>query len=511
MRVSSIGLAMVAFLMSTGCSPPATASAGLGRSGPGQVAPAAGNKASADSTAATVQRIETYLDRLEAVGFQGAVLVELNGREALARGYGYADAEARIRNTPETVFDILSLTKQFTAAAILKLQMQGRLQLGDSLGRYFAQVPADKAGITIHDLLRHRSGLPSTVGGDYDPISEADFIARAMSAPLQSPPGQSFAYSNVGYSLLGLIIEKASGMEYEAYLYEHLLRPAGMERTGYSRPGFTPEQVAVGHRQNGQAWGRPTGQPWAGGAPYWHLKAGGGLLSNVRDMYAWHRALQTNAVLSEEATRRMYHPSLHDQDDQRHYYAYGWDVMRTRRDTRVAWHNGVNRYFYSDFHRYLDEGISVIMFSNRVHPNFERVAPEIVRMILEPGYAPLVPLGDNAANRQFTAELIDVASVQGARAAKLRYDARPRGVDVLEFVLRGSGFELMDQGKPAAAVAVFELNLHANPNSSRAMQALAEGYMETGQTELAIRYFEACLALDPENGFASRMLARLRP
>ncbi len=522
MRLSSMCLSVASCLLIVGCSfITAATSAGL-RNEPlratsvdttGVVVTSEDHApdSSLESRIPAVALIGAYLDRLEAIGFQGAVLVELNGREALARGYGYSDSEARIRNTPETVFDIGSLTKQFTAAAIMRLQMLNKLELTDSLSRYFEQVPSDKTAITIHDLLRHRSGLPSNIGKDYEQISEADFVTGVMRAPLQFRPGQSFGYSNIGYSLLGLIIEKASGMGYEAFLSEHLLKPAGLESTGYSRPRFDAAQVAVGYHQNGEVWGRPTTKEWGEDAPYWHLTGNGGLLSNVRDLYAWHRALQENTVLTEELSRRMYHPNLQDQEDVRHYYAYGWDVVRTRRNTRVAWHNGMNGYFYADLHRYLDEGMAVIVLSNRMHPNFDRLGSVIARMIQEPDYAPLIPVEDNAANRGFSEELMGVAAAEGSQAVRALYDRRHDGVDVLEFVLQSRGFDLLGQGEPRAAVAVFELNLHANPKSARAMQALAEAYMETGQTELAIRHFEACLALDPENSFAIRMLERLRP
>src|SRR5688572_28115030 len=104
----------------------------------------------------TIQRINNYLTELDKVGFNGSVLVELNGRKILSKGYGFSNKEQQIKNSPATIFDIGSVTKQFTAAAILKLEMQGKLSTNDSIVRYFDDVPNDKQGITIHDLLRHQ-------------------------------------------------------------------------------------------------------------------------------------------------------------------------------------------------------------------------------------------------------------------------------------------------------------------------------------------------------------------
>jgi len=165
-------------------------------------------------------KIVTYLAELEKVGFSGTVLVELEGQKTISRGYGFRNLELKERNTANTIFDIGSLTKQFTASAILKLEMQGKLSASDTITKYFQNVTIDKSTITIHDLLRHQSGLQNNIGGDYDSISETDFLNTLMKSPLRFKTGTNFSYSNVGYSLLALIIEKVSEQTYEQFLYE---------------------------------------------------------------------------------------------------------------------------------------------------------------------------------------------------------------------------------------------------------------------------------------------------
>jgi CubicO group peptidase (beta-lactamase class C family) len=209
----------------------------------------------------TTARVSAYLNELEAVGFTGSVLVELNGRKAISQGYGFRNAAEKQKNTPDTIFDIGSITKQYTAAGILKLEMQGKLTTSDKITKYFPGVPADKSGITIHQLLRHIAGLPSVVGGDYDKISEEEFVGKVMQAPLKFEPGARFSYSNVGYSLLAIIIERVSGQKYEQFLYDNLWHPAGMEMTGYSRPLFDKEMIATGYKEEVE-WGTPTEKEW---------------------------------------------------------------------------------------------------------------------------------------------------------------------------------------------------------------------------------------------------------
>ena len=145
----------------------------------------------------TVQKVENYLNSIEEVGFSGTVLLELNGSVVSSKGYGFGNIDKNIKNTPGTIFDIGSITKQFTAAAILKLEMQGKLSTNDKISRYFRNVPKDKLEITIHDLLRHQSGLQSNVGGDYDKITKPAFIDSVMHSQLKFEPALRFSYSNI--------------------------------------------------------------------------------------------------------------------------------------------------------------------------------------------------------------------------------------------------------------------------------------------------------------------------
>ena len=189
-------------------------------------------------------------------GASGTVLVARAGRQVACEGIGSADSAKHIPARCDTAYDIGSITKQFTAAAILKLQMMGRLRVTDPIDRFIDGVPSDKRTITITDLLTMTSGLIDSLGSDYQPLSREQMLAEAMRSRLLSPPGKAWHYSNVSYSILAAIIEKASGMGYERFLAQYLFRPAGMRQTGYVLPHWHAGQVAVEYNRHGRPMGR---------------------------------------------------------------------------------------------------------------------------------------------------------------------------------------------------------------------------------------------------------------
>jgi CubicO group peptidase (beta-lactamase class C family) len=149
-------------------------------------------------------KLEEYMIHAQKAGFSGSVLVAKDNQILLAQGYGMSDKEKEIPFTAETVSSIGSVTKQFTGAGILKLQMMGKLSVKDPITQYFPDVPKDKKGITLHHLLTHTAGFPGAIGPDFDPITREEFIQLAMQTPLKREPGTLYEYSNVGYSLLGI-------------------------------------------------------------------------------------------------------------------------------------------------------------------------------------------------------------------------------------------------------------------------------------------------------------------
>ncbi|MCF2529690.1 serine hydrolase domain-containing protein [Yinghuangia soli] len=293
------------------------------------------------------QAVSEFLAEKWPQGAGGTAAVARDGQLVACQGMGKADQAAGRAADCDTVYDIGSITKSFTAAAVLKLEMSGALKVTDPIAVHLGAVPADKRGITIHHLLTHTSGLPEGLGDDYDPVSRDALVAEALAVPLEAAPGREFAYSNVGYSVLAAIVERVSGVPYDEYLARNLFRPAGMVRTGYALPDPGRGDVAVEYDAQGKPQGRPFDHPWApDGRPHWYLRGNGGLLSTARDMYLWCRALEGESVLDAAAKAKMFTPHVPEGDGSTGSYGYGWTILPTG-DGPVATHDGGNDWSFA--------------------------------------------------------------------------------------------------------------------------------------------------------------------
>jgi CubicO group peptidase (beta-lactamase class C family) len=306
-------------------------------------------------------QIDTYLTALVSQGFSGAVLVAKDGTIILEKGYGLANDEEERPFTADTVFVIGSISKQFTAAAILLLAQQGQLQTDDPIGRYLADVPDDKQPITIHQLLSHSSGLPNHhTKSDFEPLNQQQSLARVFAQELLFEPGTAFAYSDSGYVVLAAIIEAVSGQAFPDYLHENLFKPAGMKQTGFfDEPRWSGLPVAHGYL-NGRDQGSPA--TWPG--PYWGLLGAGGIMSTVGDLYRWELALQNHAVLSPFSTEKLFTP--HTPIDENNAYGYGWQISQTSYGGTLIWHSGAGTSHNAEFRVYVDEDLVLIIGSNRI-------------------------------------------------------------------------------------------------------------------------------------------------
>lgn len=290
--------------------------------------------------------IGRYLRGMESLGFSGAAIAQKDGKLILREGYGLADRETRRPYLPTTVQSHGSITKQITGAAIVLLEQQGKLGFDDPIGLFFEGVPKDKSAITIHHLLTHYSGLPSVIGSDEEPVDSETFLAAAMAAELSSEPGQEYSYSNVGYSLLGIIVEKVSKRDYETFLREELLKHTGLADTGYILPQWNEERLASGYR-HGAYWGQVFGRGWLPDGPGWHLRANGGLHTTADDMAQWMTLLRGEGVLTPVSAAN-WTTGKYDEPGGTARSAYGWVDHETPWGRMVA-HAGSNGIFSADF------------------------------------------------------------------------------------------------------------------------------------------------------------------
>jgi CubicO group peptidase (beta-lactamase class C family) len=291
------------------------------------------------------QATREYLGRLEKLGLAGVVVATRDGTPLVADGVGLADRERGLRWTPATVSTIGSITKQFTAAAILALEEDGKLRVEDALSRHFPGTPADKAPITLHQLLTHSSGIVDLPDlGDWDPIGRGEFAQRALAQPLAFAPGTGYEYSNANYSLLGAIVEQQSGVSWERFVRDRLWLPSGMFETGYVLPDWGDGRMAQGYR-GAERWGTILERPMAPDGPHWGLRANGGVHAPAWDMVRWAHALLAGRVLSPASIARLWSPVVPEGGGS--HYGYGWAV-RDADGVRVVSHNGGNGIHFAD-------------------------------------------------------------------------------------------------------------------------------------------------------------------
>lgn len=294
-------------------------------------------------SAAPVQRIDKALELLEKrQRFAGCILLASAEKVLLSRGYGLADRESGTPFAKDTISTIGSITKQFTAAAVMLLHSEGKLKVTDSLDKYFAELPEDKRKITIHQLLTHSAGQADILGADENFIGRDELMALAWRTALTSKPGSRYDYSNLGYSILGAIVEKVSGEAYEDFLYDRFFEPAGMQETGYWIPDWDFERVAAGYRR-GKRWGTVLDKQDPLQGPSWHLRCNGGIHSTPADMHRWYVALRNKEFLTEKSTRLLF--AEHQPEGGGTFYGYGWSIARLAPDRRRIEHDGGNGFF----------------------------------------------------------------------------------------------------------------------------------------------------------------------
>jgi CubicO group peptidase (beta-lactamase class C family) len=277
-------------------------------------------------------------------GFGGAILIEQQGTVILDAGYGWANREMQLPFTTQTIAQIGSLTKQFTAAALLDLWSQGKVDLTAPVARYLAHVPPAAAGITLEQLLTHTSGLPESCGDDFEPLTREGLIETCLGR-LERPPGSQFAYSNLGYSVLAAVVEQVSAQPLDDLLARRFFTPLGMRHTGYRFDATLHDSLAVGY---GDSLPHPPISDRLQGlrGRDWNLRGNGGMQASVQDMYTWYRALAAGTALADSARQQIFAP--HVWRDSTVAYGYGWFVRQGPHGECVqASHTGSDGTFFA--------------------------------------------------------------------------------------------------------------------------------------------------------------------
>ncbi len=272
------------------------------------------------------------------------VIVTRDGKTILRKGYGMANLEQKLPLQPDTVMRLGSITKQFTAVAILMLAEQGKLSLDDDINRHLPAYPVNGGKVTIAQLLNHTSGIASytsnltfwlNMGRDY---SVAEMIDRFKGAERDFAPGQDWRYSNSGYILLGAIIEKASGKPYADFLAEHVFKPLGMNDTAYE--GRERSKAA---RAQGYSVGLLTAFTPARYLSMTQPYAAGSLASTVDDLARWDAAISAGRLLKPASWQQAFTGAILPNGNPTHY-GLGWQIGTLQGEPAIAHGGGINGF-----------------------------------------------------------------------------------------------------------------------------------------------------------------------
>jgi len=458
-----------------------------------------------DAPAPVSARIDSFVQASQATGATPGVLWVYQDGVPVYEGYhGAADRRSGSEFEPHTLFDIGSLTKQFTAASVLRLVEEGELALDDPLERFFPEAPEDKAGITLHQLLTHSSGLSDENGAfegrDSDPyVSETGFLEPLWSSPLNRAPGSGYEYTNAGYSVLAIVIERATGQDYEAALRRLVLEPAGLTQTGYRLMDWTEEQAARGYNDH---YARPERadqglfylERWREEPVSYRLLGNGGLHSTPRDMARWIAALTSGRIIGAEMLSQIYQPLMPLDDPYAPtftHYSYGWGVGARPSGERWISHSGSNGVFFTSIQYGPQSETLILHMTNAARGSVGRMGYDVARMMDDATHTPR-PVHGGAVRLVLTytetKQAGEVAGLPDYLELHLGEMPGPR-------VLNRVGLFYLAAGETPRAIALLELNVTVHPGDGNLHDSLAYAYEQTGQVERARQHYRQALSL----------------
>ncbi len=432
--------------------------------------------------------------------FSGTVLVAKDGQPIFQKSYGMANYELNAPNTDETVYQFQSITKPFTALAIMMLQEEGALNVQDLMCDYVRDCPEAWRAITIHHLLTHTSGIEGFSRlADWDETLDSRTYWRGSAVnlvrglPLLFNPGEGYRYSNTGYTLLAEVIERASGMTLAEFYKERILSPLGMNNARFNNSRFLTPNLATGYYSLGTSFINVTPQTLT--SSY----GSAGLSGTAADLLLWDKALYADRLISRESYEQMI---AHAENN----YAYGWEV-RNWFGRRQIGHAGSGFGFSSFIARFIDDRFTVIVLSNSDEASAGGVARALSAIYFGGEYALPAP--------QPIAVVLDEIVENGADAGIARYRAlkaaEPSAEDFQnDDLLVSAGYELYEAPMMDEAKRVFEFALEEFPQSAYSYDGLADIAVAEGEYETAIRHFETSLRMDPDNDYAVQGLGRAR-
>ncbi|WMM23928.1 serine hydrolase [Tissierella sp. MB52-C2] len=328
-------------------------------------------------------KLDTYMKALqEKQNFSGSILVAKEGNILLNQGYGFADIDQATMNRSQTKFAIGSVTKQFTAMAIMQLSEKGLINMEDSLSKYLPDFPNGES-ITIHNLLTHSSGLANFTDLEefytlsVNKLNPMDILDLIKDKPLMFKPGESFSYNNTNYLILGILIEKLSNMSYEEYLQKNILTPINMNNTGISygkNNGLHDATAYSGHLEVA-----PIDDEVVLRGTY----SAGNMYSTTEDLYRWSEALKTEKLVKKETMNQIF--TEHIDMEEAGSYGYGWMIIDSGVGKMIL-HGGNTLGFTSDIVRFTDLDMTIVILSNKGYYDTTTLTNTLTSIVLGGSY-----------------------------------------------------------------------------------------------------------------------------
>jgi CubicO group peptidase (beta-lactamase class C family) len=434
--------------------------------------------------------------------FMGSVLVAEDGNAVFEKGYGFADLEWNIPNTPDTKFRLGSITKQFTSMLIMQQVQKGTIRLDAPVIEYLPGYPKPQGEkVTIRHLLTHTSGIPNytqiiDIRTDRKHYSLDELVSVFSGKPLDFEPGTSWKYSNSGYYLLGAVLEKVTRTPYERLLRENILQPLGMKNTGYDNTEEILPKRASGYERVGGFVNAPfldMSLPFSAGALY----------STVEDLLLWDSALYTDRLLSDSLKKMYFTPF-------RNNYAFGW-VVRTQAigtssdSALVISHGGGINGFNTVIARIPARHRLVVLLNNTGSAPLDEMVRSITGILYDKPFA--------GPRRSIARSLGEAITSSGITKALEKYQdmvLRKSEYALDEGEMNGLGYQLLRDGKTKEAVEVFKLNAAAFPKSWNVYDSLGEAYVSDGEKKLAILNYEKAVELNPSSTSSADALRKLK-
>ena len=428
--------------------------------------------------------------------FNGSALVAEEGKIIYKNGFGMADMEWNIPNTPDTKFRIGSITKQFTAMLIMQLVEEGKLKLHVPITTYIPDYPKDKGDkITIHHLLTHTSGihnytdLPSFAGIMKETVTPIELIKTFWDLPLDFEPGTKFRYSNSGYIVLGYIIEKVTGKSYEDELKEKIFNPLGMKSSGYDHASDIIPERAAGYNKIGTEYFNAAYINMS--VPY----SAGSIYSTVKDLYLWDQALYSNKLLSKEYLDKIFTP--YAKPPFADGYGYGWGISKKHfnniNDTlNVVSHGGTINGFNSIIVRITNSKDLIVLLNNTGGTVLNEISDKIIDILYEQPY--------EMPEKPMLLSFSEILDEKGIDEASDFYGKKiDEGKRIPESIMNMLGYAYLNKKQYKEASEIFKLNVKAYPESYNVYDSYGEALMDAGNKEEAIKSYKKSIEINPGN------------